>query len=184
MKIIAYGYKSRRGKNLAADFTCEILKEKYPTANIVNKSFAYALKRICYDLFSYAGLKPPEYYELYPHEKIIILDEIKKTPVDIWIDFSEIFCKKIDQDIWSKHLLYGVQECDFLVIPDLRFPREIERLRKYQSTIVRVDRDIQDLQRMDSNLDTYTGWDYIINNNKDISHLRYHVGKVVDLCTK
>ena len=63
MKIIGLGHYSRVGKDTFANYLVESLAEYQPSLKVLKRSFAWKLKQVTHELFSWAGLREPEFYE-------------------------------------------------------------------------------------------------------------------------
>ena len=68
----------------------EACSERDPNFTIGKRSFAYKLKQVCHELYGWAGLREPEFYETPDGEQYreVILPEIGKSPRQIWIDMG------------------------------------------------------------------------------------------------
>ena len=55
--------------------------------------------------------------------------------------------KEIDNNVWVKHIINEIGNRDNIIIDDLRFPNELEYLRKHNFIIIRIDVD-KDTQLM------------------------------------
>ena len=63
MKIIAVGHYSRVGKDTFANYLTEELNEYAPTLKVTKLNFAWKLKDIAHQLYAWAGVREPEYYD-------------------------------------------------------------------------------------------------------------------------
>jgi hypothetical protein len=92
--------------------------------------------------------------------------------------------RHFDEDVWVKSLeryisRRGTDGEDHWAIPDVRFPNEVEAVKRMRGFVVRIDRDPklripQVATRSHASeiaLDGYTGWDYVINNDGRPSEL-------------
>lgn len=114
MKVICISGKARHGKDTAANYLKKKLIEKGNKVLIVH--YADLLKYICKNIFNWDGKKNEDGRRLLQY---IGTDVIRKQNPDYWVDFVisilSMFNKK-----W-----------DCVLIPDCRFPNEVEKLRKY-----------------------------------------------------
>jgi|GEM_PF-6447744 len=85
--IIAFGHRKQVGKDSAAKFLCSYIRMNQNNSNCQIKGFADKVKDIAYQIYSWAGLMPGEYYESDETQKFkdIVLPAIGKTPRDLWI---------------------------------------------------------------------------------------------------
>ena len=56
--FLGFGHYSRTGKDTTANY----FLDDYG-AQAIKRSFAWKLKQICHELYAWAGLRPPEFYE-------------------------------------------------------------------------------------------------------------------------
>ena len=167
---IGLGHYKRTGKDTFANFLVEACRERDPHFTIGKRSFAYKLKQVCHDLYSWAGLREPEFYETCDGEQYreVVLPEIGKSPRQIWIDMgTKAIRENVYEPTWLDYLLKGQHDLDVLVIPDVRFPNEAEAIRKSGGVLVKIVRpgyapgpDIADRALLG-----YDGWDYVIGGD-------------------
>src|ERR1035437_2708896 len=84
MRIIGLGHYSRTGKDSFANYFL------LHTPGAIKIPFAWKLKSITHDLYSWAGLREPEYYET-PEGALardIVLPDLGLTPVQVWVKFG------------------------------------------------------------------------------------------------
>ena len=171
MKVIAFGHRRRVGKDTAANFLTTILRHNNTGLNIHKKSFAYELKITAYNLYGWAGLKVPEFYErpenAYLKEEI--LSEIGKSPRTIWIELGNK-CREIYENTWVD-LVFQDTTYDIIFISDLRYPNEADRILELGGIIVKVEKDnvpkFDDVA--DSALKDYTNWSQVWTNNGSLN---------------
>ena len=87
--------------------------------------------------------------------------------------------KLIHPDIWVRVAEQKIIHTEAPVcIDDLRFPNELELLRRYDFALVKVVRDVSrsdaDTDKSDVSLRDFDGWDHVIENN----------GTLEELCSK
>ena len=185
MKIIAFGYKKGIGKNECAKFLTIALKRNCPEARIINVSFAEKLKDICHQLFSWAGLKEGIFYETHRSEKEKYLPEAGSSPRGIWIDVGNVL-RGVYRNIWIKNALQP-REYDFVIISDLRFKNEAQAIRDEGGILIKVNRpDIeQGTDPAEVDLDSWSNWDDVIENNGSLGDLNWQMVKLAEtLCQK
>ena len=178
---IGLGHYRRVGKDSFANFLIEACRERDPSIVIGKRSFAYKLKQVCHELYGWAGLREPEFYESREGEQYreIVLPEIGKSPRQIWIDMgAKAVRRHVYEPTWLDYLLKGQHDLDVMVIPDVRFPNEAEAIRKSGGVLVKVVRpgfgpgpDVADRALLG-----YDGWDYVIGgdagSSESLSRLR------------
>ena len=178
---IGLGHYKRTGKDSFANFLLQACRERDPKFAIGKRSFAYKLKQICHELYDWAGLREPEYYETVEGEQYreIVLPEIGKSPRQIWIDMgTKAVRRNVYEPTWLDYLLKGQHDLDVMVISDVRFPNEAEAIRKSGGVLVKVVRpgygpgpDMADRALLG-----YDGWDYVIGgdagSSESLSRLR------------
>ena len=162
MKIVAFGHKSRQGKDSAAKRLFAELKCLSPKLVVKRASFAGKLKAICFDLYAWAGLKPGPYYEDAEHEpeRYEILPAIGKSPVQIWIEVGNKL-REVYSNTWIDATL-SAQSCDVLIISDLRFPNEAAAVQSLGGLCIKVIRPGHPGldSSSDNALNEFENWDY------------------------
>lgn len=91
--------------------------------------------------------------------------------------------REIDPDIWVKGLLNSYYSFENWIIPDLRFKNEAKGIRETDtnSLLIRVENPRVKLMNHKSeiDLDDYTEWDYIINNDGTLEQLLFKVRDIL-----
>lgn len=177
MNIIGLGHYSRTGKDTLANATLASLQEYQPGYKAAKIPFAWKLKQICYDLYSWDGLQPPEFYDIKENEYLrdVKLPTIGKTPVEIWVAMGTPAVREnVYQNTWIDFVLRTDHGLDTLVIPDVRFPNEVEAVRKAGGTLIKVVRPGYGPRPTvaDRALVGYDGWDYIVGGSGQMDELR------------
>ena len=182
MKIVAFGHRRRVGKNTAAMM---LEKEFHNDRNrkiagtyVKLASFATKLKDISYQLYSWAGLMPEEFYEDFPEKKEEVLPLLGMTPREIWIKLgTPAIREQVYDDTWVDCTLRGPQNCDILIITDLRFPNEVKKVQDLGGYCIKINRpeipkatDVADCA-----LESCMDWDYVIENDRGIEELQTSV---------
>lgn len=164
MKIIAFGHRSRMGKDTAAVFLEESIISANKNARVVRCGFADQVKKMAHDLYGWAGLQIGEYYEHNPEDRFKVLPALGKTPVEMWIGFANRV-RDFDPDSWVNYVLKQ-NNCQFLIITDLRFPNELKLIRDRKGTVIKVVRsDVKHIvSESDDALENYQGWDYVLKD--------------------
>lgn len=171
---IGLGAYKRVGKDTFADFLIQACRQRDPSFAIGKRSFAHKLKQVCHDLYSWAGLREPEFYETREGEQYreVVLPEIGKSPRQIWIDMgTKAVRQHVYEPTWLDYLLKGQHDLDVLVIPDVRFPNEAKAIRDAGGVLVKIVRpgfgpgpDVADRALLG-----YGGWDYVIGGDSGSS---------------
>ena len=174
MKIIAFGYKKGSGKSTAALFLSSHLRCEFPNLRIKEVSFAGKLKDVAFQLFSWAGLQRGVYYESHYKEKEIILPKLGLSPRDVWISVGNKM-REINENVWLEIAL--CVNVDFIIIPDLRFRNEAQTVAKKSGVLVKMVRDglEKGSDAAETELDSWTDWDHVLNNNGTLSELNEKV---------
>lgn len=113
MKVICISGKARHGKDTAATYLENELKHK--SYKVLVAHYADLLKYICKTFFNWNGKKDEEGRQILQY---VGTDIIRKQMPNYWVDF-----------IISILTLFK-NEWDYVLIPDCRFPNEIERLKQ------------------------------------------------------
>lgn len=172
MKVILISGKAQHGKDTSAN----IMQDRLISdgKRVLSIHYADLLKHICRHYFQWNGLKDVDGRKLLQR---VGTDVIRKENPDFWVDFI-ITILSMFKDEW-----------DFVIIPDCRFPNEIEKMReKFDTVYLRVNREGFDngLTKSQKNhpsetaLDKYP-YDYEIVNKGEIENLIEEVNKCVEV---
>ena len=177
--LIALGHYSRTGK----DTVGAILQRKLggPTKCLL-VSWAAPVKQTCHQLWGWAGVREPEYYDT-PEgaaARDVILPKLGLTPVELWVLFGTILCRQgVHNDTWTElgrqlieqHLAAG--DDHWCIICDLRFPNEASLVRELDGVLVKVTRPgvapkatVADMAMLD-----FDRWDFELYNNGTLHQL-------------
>lgn len=126
IRVIAISGKAGSGKDTSAVIMADILQKKGQRVLITH--YADLLKYICRQFFGWDGKKDEEGRRLLQY---VGTDVIRRQDPDFWVDFL--------RDV----LLFFEDRWDWVLIPDLRFPNELTRIKNagFDVTHVRVLRD-------------------------------------------
>lgn len=181
MIIVAFGHKSRVGKDTSA----KLLETALRLAGRRTKkvSFAAKLKQAAHLMFAWAGLREAAYYETEEGAKAraIKLPSVNMTPVEIWVEVGNKI-REIYPDTWlNATLLEDANGIDVLIITDLRFPNEGNKVNELGGIPVWIQRpDAIELNTVsDKALDGWTGWKKIILNNGTLKDLNFAILELV-----
>lgn len=170
--ILAFGHQRRTGKDTAATILIKHLRGMCPSMRIERVSFAYKLKLEAYEIFKWAGLQRPEFYELEEnaHLRETVLPLLGKTPRQIWIEFGNKM-REIHPDVWVRNAFDGTL-ADLQIVTDLRFMNEARVIESLGGYRYKMNRDVErgtDLAEVD--LLDYTGWTKEIDNYGSLDDL-------------
>lgn len=161
-KIFILSGKARSGKNEIA----KIIEKYYETDKVISISFGYYIKDYAKRVSDWDGSEKTKPRELLQQLGI----ELVKNKID-----DKLFINRILEDIEIFSYFY-----DIIVITDARLVDEIEILKeKYPNSIsVRVIRNNYDNKLTkdqkehltETNLDEFSNFDYIIENDNDLEN--------------
>ncbi len=166
MKVILISAKAQHGKDTAAELLKEMLNGK-----VLIGHYADLLKYICKTYFDWNGEKDEAGRTLLQR---IGTDIIRKKQPDYWVKFLA--------DI----ITFFPEKWDYIIIPDCRFPNEIEYMKKrFDTTTIRVKRlnydngltEEQKQHPSETALDNYK-FDYYINAPSGIDNLKKEIEKI------
>lgn len=179
-KIIGFGHHSRVGKDTSAKFLNTILRAQYKI-NAIHVSFAWKLKEVCFQLFGWAGHKPPIHYENFPEDRTRVLQAIGKTPLQLWIEVGNKL-REVYDNVWVDFALQGQPlTADVIIISDVRFPNEINRIYELGGMCFKVTRSGVPLldSPSDKALDNWTNWTGVLQNEGTQAELHKLVQEMV-----
>ncbi|MBX7136244.1 MAG: hypothetical protein K1X67_26535 [Fimbriimonadaceae bacterium] len=146
--FIGLGHYKRTGKDSFANYLIQELAAIDPFGLYLKRSFAWKLKQVCHELYGWAGLREPEFYETKEGEKLreVVLPELGKSPRQIWVDFGT---DAVRDHVWSgtwrdyifrgDHAVNG-QQPTVLIVPDVRFPDETNEFEVRNGVLIKVVR--------------------------------------------
>lgn len=125
MKVIAISGKAESGKDTVAGMIQKLLAEQWKTCRIIH--YADLLKFICRKYFGWDGKKDERGRALLQY---IGTDVVRAKNPDFWVTFV------------ADTMEFFGERWDYVVIPDVRFPNELTRLRErgFDVEYLRVDR--------------------------------------------
>lgn len=170
--VIGVGHYSRTGKDTFANrLVVEFVQRK---VRAVKRPFAWKLKQIAHELYGWAGVREPEYYDT-PEgelERSTILPALGTSVVDTWIYLGNAIRNQVYAETWIQTVLRG-NESGVVVIPDVRFPNEVDSIRAMGGFLIKVIRP--GFPPRDSVSDRtllgYEDWDLVIGQSGDIREL-------------
>jgi hypothetical protein len=176
MKIIGLGHYSRTGKDTFANAFVGYMETYAPLVAVTKQSLAWKLKKITHELYAWAGLRDPEYYETKEgaSARLVVLPTLGMSPVEVWVSFgTKAVRDNVYDRTWLDYLLKSDLGVDILVIPDVRFPNEAEAIKEAGGTLIKIVRPgYGPLNTVaDRALVGYGGWDYVIGADGKIETL-------------
>lgn len=175
MKVVLVG----AGDSVGKDTFCNYLVQHLRVAlhqQVKAANFAYNLKMVCHILYQYTGLKRPEYYDEYPHEKDRKLVS-GETPREIWVRIAK-FLRMADENIFITSTLPN-EHLDWFILRDWRFKSEYNLMSKYFKDIHTVE-----VTRIGKGAFKYElgdfPFDYVVENNGSQRDLADKAAKLVD----
>lgn len=171
MTVITISGKAESGKDTSAN----ILKEKLEDMgySVLITHYADLLKYICKQFFGWDGKKNEEGRTLLQR---VGTEGVRVKKPDYWVDFIKSILE-IFEDEW-----------DFVLIPDTRFPNEIESMKEdFECISVQINRPnyknhLTEEQRQHTSetaLDDFK-FDYKINNPGNLGGLADEVNKLIN----
>lgn len=118
MQVILFSGKARSGKDTTADILKDLMEQDNKKVLIAH--YADLLKYICGTFFGWNGIKNEEGRNLLQR---VGTDVIRKVNPDFWVNFL------------SDILLMFPDEWDYVLIPDCRFPNEIQNMKHSLSNV-------------------------------------------------
>lgn len=177
MQIIAIGHYKRVGKDTFSDYLIQACYERNPKLRVGKMPWAYKLKQVCHELYGWAGLREPEFYETATGAALreVILPDLGKSPRRIWIDLGTAAVREQVYDrTWLDYLLKSQHALDVLIIPDTRFLNEIEAVHEAGGISLKVVRPGfgPGKDKADRQLVGYRDWHNVIGETGLLSDLR------------
>lgn len=156
MKIITISGKAGSGKDTFAKYLRDALERN--GSKVLVTHYADLLKYILREFFGWNGNKDEYGRELLQY---VGTDVVRQTDPDFWVNFL----------VWVFKTFRG--EWDYILIPDARFPNEIEIMKhEFDSVAVMIRREADSALTADAQqhtsetaLDNYVGFDHILENN-------------------
>ncbi|MGH7192225.1 MAG: hypothetical protein ACREJM_01685, partial [Candidatus Saccharimonadales bacterium] len=174
MQIVAFSHYSRTGKDSTANYLLGRLRSAGVRAE--KRSFAYKLKQITHDLYGWAGLREPEFYET--EEGAKQRDEplaIGKTPVEVWVAVGNLLRDHVHPATWIDYVVKSTDGLDVCLISDCRYENEAEAIKAAGGKIVKVVRPHYGPRQTvaDRALMGWPGFDYVIGSSGKLEELEH-----------
>lgn len=180
MKIIAFGHYSDVGKDTAANMALRHLRTSRHDINTQKVEFARPLKDMTYFLYRWTGIHEPDYYETNRKARDVVIEALGMTMVELWVAVGQAMRNNVYEHTWTVAALDC--DCELLILSDLRFPVEVEELRKHDSLLIQVVREGHEPRdtEADQALVGWDGWDHVIENNGSMHDLYATVERLVN----
>lgn len=170
MRVILISGHAREGK----DSTADILKKKFTERGktVLIAHYGDLVKYVCKTFFDWNGEKDEVGRAILQRRGT---DEVRKIFPDFWVSF-----------IYNILQIYP-NEWDYVLIPDCRFPNEIEYFKDgFDIRTIRVNRlnyispltEEQQKHSSETSLDNYK-FDYVINSESGLDKLETEINKIV-----
>lgn len=174
MRIIGLGHYSRTGKDTFAKYLLASLKEYGVKSK--RMPLAWKLKQICHDLYGWAGMREPEWYDTPEGEKDrdVVLEPLGMTPVEVWVAMgTDAVRENVYDRTWLDYLLKTDHGVDVLIVPDVRFPNEAGPFKEAGATLIKIVRPGYGPRNTtaDRALIGYKGWDYVYGGTGRLAEL-------------
>lgn len=171
MQIVAFGHKSRVGKDTSAKLLETELRARTKKLKFKKISFAARLKEVTYLMYAWAGVQPAAYYEDNPDARSEIIPALGMTVVDLWIRVGND-ARRIHKDTWVRSS-FEVGDVDVAIVTDMRFWNEAETVEEKNGLLVRVERESAPVRdsESDRDLDNFTRWTHTLKNNGSMKEL-------------
>lgn len=173
MKVICISAKAQHGKDTVANFMKECLEAKGKRVLVTH--YADLLKYICKMFFNWDGQKDEKGRTLLQY---VGTDIIRKKEPDYWAGFV------------ADMLYFFEDQWDYVLIPDTRFPNEIDYLKNagFDILYIRVIRENfesplteeQQKHPSETSLDDYEA-DVLLYNDSTLDDLKYSVERLTDV---
>lgn len=163
--IVAFSGYPRAGKDTAAEYL--ISKHQFRRVALADK-----LKHLAKDLMGV------EYREV---DKEEFLPEWNMTRRQVWQRVGQQI-RAVHPEIWIRYIADMFDLYANVVVTDVRYPNEIDFMRKLGAKCFRIDRDGTGStgHESDDALAKYKKWDAIISNNGTVEQLHQEIARLVD----
>lgn len=164
--IIGVSGKANSGKNIFSEYITEL------DGRFELKSFADNVKRICAILTGHEDQYSREGKGCYLEEWGVTAGRMQQ------IIGTDAIRNQVNKDAWVISLFSKYNTDSFWIISDVRFPNEVQYIKKLGGIVVRINRDTtddctRDMQHeSETSLDCFREWDFVIDNNAGLDALK------------
>lgn len=172
LKVICISGKAQHGKDTTAGFMKEALEKRGKKVLIAH--YGDLVKYVAKTFFDWDGNKDEKGRTILQY---VGTDVIRAQAPNYWVEFI------------AEMLVFFRDRWDYVLIPDCRFPNEIEYLAKFGHDIINVrvirpnfENPLTEEQRKhpsETALDDY-GYDFRIWNDGDVNHLKNNIEAMVN----
>lgn len=173
IKIALHG-KKNSGKDTSARIFKKIFKGQYKK-NLTQTSFAYPIKKLALQMLGFSSKRecPNLFYnsELRDHK----IPGYELTYRDLCKKIGAVG-KELDKDFWIKKTKVEFKD---IIVSDLRYKNELDFLKNEGFYLIKIFRDNVDKIDLETDLDDYQDWDYIIDNTGSRDNLKKQIANIV-----
>lgn len=170
MKLILISGKAQHGKDSTANILSKELKAN--GKHVLIAHFGDLVKYVCKQFFDWNGEKDNYGRSLLQR---VGTDEVRKQYPNFWVDFI-------------KNILTVFNDWDYVLIPDCRFPNEVEMFNNFDKIAIRINRtnyiseltEEQQNHPSETSLDNYQ-FDYVINSKSGLDYLEKEVKRFLEV---
>ena len=177
--FIGLGHYKRTGKDTFANYLVDELASINPRLKVLKRSFAWKLKQVCHELYGWAGLREPEFYDTREGEVLreVVLPALGKSPRQIWVDFgTKAVRDQVYSHTWRDFLFKdeSTYAYDVAIVPDVRFPNETNEFEVRNGILIKVVRPGYGPgpNRPDRELLGFQRWSNIVGDAGSVESLR------------
>lgn len=180
MKILAFGHKSRTGKDTSTKFLVDLAKQRRPELRVERRAFADKVKDIAYQLYQHHGLQPGPYYDEFPEARAIKLPLLNMDPVEVWVATGNKF-REIYAETWVDFVLLDCS-ADIVIISDLRYPNEAKRVMQLGGLCLKMEKEDAPIRNTvaDNALNGFDSWYHVFRNNGSKQQLESSLTNFID----
>ena len=172
--ILGTGYRARTGKDTVGDY----LEDRF---GWYRTCFAASLKEATKAIYGWGDV------HVYGEAKETLDPFWEITPREALQKLGTEIRKTMRPDIWVKSVQRRIEiepEANW-IITDVRFPNEVEVIKKLGGFVIRIDRTYPDQistqgHESEHALDNFKAWDDIIDNNSSFEDLFISVDKTIE----
>jgi hypothetical protein len=172
--LVGIGHRSDHGKDTLANMMVEWFDLNHRAWKVLKKPWAWKGKEICHQLYGWAGLREPDFYETDEGRKArnVKIPALNMTPVEIWI---KVLSRGIRDQCWDRTWVEWLKNSPtssrVLIPPDTRFPLEVPYCTyTIKCTNPRIPNRVG--LSVDDELAGYDDWTFYLSNDGTLDDLR------------